>query len=135
MRRRLVERLWGTGGVRLLLGDGAVLAALATGILIVSLPRAPRAVAAHAEVLLSGHLVASLDLGRDGVHEVEGPIGRTRIEVRGGRVHVLSAPCPAQVCRHNGWISEAGELLVCLPNELVVRVPGRAGAGPDARSR
>lgn len=131
----LVGRLWGPGGLRLLLGDAAVLVVLVAAIVFASFPRATRAVAVRAEVLVSGQVVATLDLGRDDIHEVQGPLGTTRLEVRGGRVHVMSAPCPAQVCRHSGWISEPGELLVCLPNEVVVRMPGQTAAGPDARSR
>ena len=128
------RRVWGPSGVRLLFGDIIVIGLLAAGIVAVSLPRAARSTP-HAEVVVSGEKALTLDLARDGVHDLLGPIGVTRIEVRGGTVRVLSSPCPRQVCRHGGWIGEPGELLVCLPNEIVIRVPGEPGGGPDATSR
>lgn len=69
-----------------------------------------------------------------GIHEVTGPRGVTRIEIKDGRVRVLSSPCPLKLCQRAGWIGEAGEMIVCLPNEVVVRLPGRR-RGVDALSR
>lgn len=134
MRGSLLARVWGEGGVRLLLGDAALVAALAVGAVALSLPRAALGTASRAEVQTPNGIEA-VDLGHDGLHEVRGRIGVTTIEVRGGRLRVRSSPCPRQVCRHGGWIAQAGEMLVCLPNEVIVRLPGRAGDAPDALSR
>ena len=135
MRTSLVARIWGPGGVRLLLGDAAVLALLCAAVLSLSVPRAAAGRPSRAEVEAAGKAVAVLDLTRDGVSEITGPLGVTRIEVRGGRVRVLSSPCPRQACRHGGWIGAAGEMLVCLPNEVVVRLPGRRVGSIDAVAR
>jgi hypothetical protein len=83
----------------------------------------------------AGNTVAVLDLERDGVSETKGPLGVTRIEVRGGRVRVLSSPCPRQACRHGGWIGGAGEMIVCLPNEIVIRLSGQRAGSVDALAR
>ena len=98
-------------------------------------PRGAAGGAVRAEVEASGRQALSLDLGRDGVHAVNGPLGRTLLEVRAGRIRVLSSPCPRQACRHGGWADEAGQLLVCVPNELVVRLPGRRAGAADAVTR
>jgi len=128
-----MKRLWGEGGVRLLLGDAAVLALLGAAVAALSLPRGPAAGRpAAAEVLSAGGRVTALDLSRDAVIEVTGPLGDTKVEVRGGRVRVLSSPCPRQDCRERGWIGEPGEMIVCLPNEVVVRLPGTRRGAPDA---
>jgi hypothetical protein len=129
----LLCRIWGARGARLLVGDALVICLLAAG----SGRVAPRAVG-RALRLRTGRRLR--DGGRDLTspatrHEVLGPIGVTRVEVRGGRVRVLSSPCPQQICRHGGWIGAPGSLLVCLPNEVVVRVPGEPGDGPAAVSR
>ena len=131
----LLRRIWGTGGVRLLAGDAFVICLLAAGIVAVSLPRAKGGNPVRAQILVSGREAVTLDLSRDGVHDVLGPIGVTRVEVRGGKVRVLSSPCPQQICRHGGWIGAPGTLLVCLPNEVVVRVPGEPGGGTAAVTR
>jgi hypothetical protein len=131
----LVARIWGPGGVRLLLGDAAVLIVLCAAVLALVVPRPAGGRPSRAEVQVAGDVVATLDLARDGVSEVAGPLGLTRIEVRGGRVRVLSSPCPRQACRHGGWIGAAGEVLVCLPNEVVVRLSGPRADTSDAVAR
>ena len=134
MSRTLVARIWGPGGVRLLLGDLAVLALLGTGVAALLAPRGGggRPATAEVETARGG---TSLPLARDSVTGVAGPLGVTRLEVRGGRVRVLSSPCPRQACRHGGWVGEAGGMLVCLPNEVVVRLPGNLAGAPDAIAR
>jgi hypothetical protein len=131
----LLRRVWGASGARLLVGDALVLCLLVAVVAAASLPRATGASHAGAEVIASGKRALTLDLSRDGVHDVAGAIGVTRVEVRGGRVRVLSSPCPRQVCRHGGWIGDPGTLLVCLPNEIVIRVPGEPADGPSAITR
>jgi len=135
MRRSLLERIWGPGGVRLLLGDTAVLVLLCAAVTALAVPKAAGGRPARAEVEVAGKAVAVLDLSRDGVSEIRGPLGVTRVEVRGGRVRVLSSPCPRQACRHGGWIGAAGEMLVCLPNEVVIRLPGQRAGSIDAVAR
>ena len=134
MSRRSVERLWGAGGVRLLLGDLAVIAVLGAGVWAVAAPRAAGDGPATAIVRSAGGS-SVLDLRRDGVTPFTGPLGVTEVEVRGGRVRVRSSPCPRQSCRHGGWVGKAGGVLACLPNQIVVRVDGSLPGAPDAVSR
>ncbi len=135
MKRPVIARIWGPQGVRLLLGDAVVIGMLAACIAALVLNKAAGARPSRAEVEVSGKAAGTLDLARDGVSEIVGALGVTRIEVRGARVRVLSSPCPRQACRHGGWIDTAGELLVCLPNEVVVRLPGQRPGASDALSR
>jgi len=135
MKASLKFRIWGPGGTRLLLGDTAVLVLLSAVVIALSFPKAAVERPARAEVEAAGNHVATLDLERDGVSEAVGPLGVTRIEVRGGRVRVLSSPCPQQACIQSGWIGVAGELLVCLPNEIVLRLPGQRAGAIDAVAR
>jgi len=124
MKASPLRRVWGASWARLIVGDALVLCLLGAGVVAASLPRTVSGNPARAEVVVSGKKALTLDLSRDGVHDVSGAIGVTRIEVRGGKVRVLSSPCPRQVCRHGGWIGDPGALLVCLPNEIVIRVQG-----------
>ncbi|HWR98133.1 MAG TPA: NusG domain II-containing protein [Candidatus Methanoperedens sp.] len=135
MSRSLVARVWGEGGVRLLLGDAAVLALLGVAVAVAVLPRGLQGAPTAAEVRAAGGRAMALALSRDGVTEVPGPLGITKLEVRAGRVRVLASPCPRQACRHGGWVGEAGQMLVCLPNEVVVRLPGGRRGAPDAVAR
>lgn len=135
MRTSPIARLWGPGGVRLLLGDATVIVLLCAVVIAPALPKPPGGRPAQAEVEAGGNVVTTLDLARDGVSEIQGPLGVTRVEVRGGRVRVISSPCPRQACRHGGWIGAAGEMLVCLPNEVVIRLAGQRAGAIDAVAR
>ena len=132
MKTPFLRRVWGEGGARLIVGDAIVISLLVAAVVAASLPNTAGKSHPQAQVVVSGEKVLTLDLSRAGVHDVLGAIGVTRIEVRDGKVRVLSSPCPRQVCRHGGWIGEPGTLLVCLPNEIVIRVPGEPAGGPDA---
>lgn len=46
-----------------------------------------------------------------------------------GRVRIEESACPGQDCVHTGWISRAGQQIICLPNRLVISLSG--GAEPD----
>ena len=69
--------------------------------------------------------IKQLVLAQDAVVQV----GGMRIEVKGGKVHVLSTDCKNQICAHEGWISEPGQSLVCLPNKVVVDIPADRKSG------
>jgi hypothetical protein len=65
---------------------------------------------------------------------VPGPLGETVVEIRGGRVRVLSSPCVNQTCVAAGHIHRQGEWAACLPNRVFVAIEGSADNAetPDA---
>ena len=48
--------------------------------------------------------------------------GTNRLHISGGRVWVTDASCPDKICEHYGRISGDGEVIVCLPNRLIITV-------------
>lgn len=48
------------------------------------------------------------------------------VAVAGGGVSVTEADCPDGVCRNTGVIRHAGEIIVCVPADVVIRIPGTA---------
>ena len=72
-----------------------------------------------------GEVFAELDLLHDRQIDVPGPLGVTQLEVRARRVRVVSDPGPRQYCVLQGWLSRAGEVAVCAPNQVSVLVLGR----------
>jgi len=65
----------------------------------------------------------SLDSPRR-VISVSGPLGSSRVEIGGGRVRMLSSPCPNQVCTKAGWIEQQGQMICCVPNQVLIRIVG-----------
>ena len=46
------------------------------------------------------------------------------ILVEKDKISIIDADCPDKVCIKTGWISDAGESIVCLPNKLIVSIEG-----------
>lgn len=44
------------------------------------------------------------------------------IRVENGRIRVVEASCPDKIDVKQGWISNAHQSIVCLPNRLVIRI-------------
>ncbi|MCK4591082.1 MAG: NusG domain II-containing protein [Candidatus Latescibacteria bacterium] len=70
-------------------------------------------------------LVKELPLDKETIVEVEGPLGTTVVKVESGKVRIVSSPCPRKLCVRMGSISKAGEIVVCVPNKVVVRIKGK----------
>lgn len=49
-----------------------------------------------------------------------GSAGEYAVEVEKGRVRMLAAGCPDQLCVRQGWTDRAGRPIVCLPQRVVV---------------
>lgn len=53
---------------------------------------------------------------------VRGQIGRSTFEIVNGRVRMVSSDCPDKTCIKMGWASQPGQVIVCLPNRVVLKV-------------
>lgn len=51
-------------------------------------------------------------------------LGTNLIAVEGGSVYMKRADCKNQICVHSGRISAAGQMIVCLPNRITVKITG-----------
>lgn len=60
---------------------------------------------------LSAEPDRTIDIEYEGRHNI--------IEIKDGRIHMLSANCPDKVCVHTGWL-ETDIPIVCLPNKLSI---------------
>ncbi len=73
-------------------------------------------------------------LGIDSSFIVDGLLGPVRIEIRGDSARIVESPCPGQQCVRAGWMSMAGEMSVCAPSGVWLRMDGDSPAQPDAIS-
>ncbi|MDU1442483.1 NusG domain II-containing protein [Clostridium cochlearium] len=48
-----------------------------------------------------------------------------KIKIEKGKISILEATCPDQVCVKAGPISEPGDTIVCLPNKLIITIEGK----------
>jgi hypothetical protein len=82
----------------------------------------------RAVIRVAGQVVESPSLAQARLVSVEGPLGTTRIEIQPGRARVASDPSPRQICVRRGWLTQAGDVALCLPNQVSVEIRGRAAA-------
>jgi hypothetical protein len=110
---------------------------LVVAFVLAALAHPPPGSATHAIVIVGRGEVADVPLGVPGVTRVRGKLGPVTLEVAHGAIRVKEAGCPHRICVAMGAKHRPGEILVCAPNELLVRLEGgRPDPGvPDAVSR
>ena len=71
-----------------------------------------------------GKIFREVPLSRDQQIEVPGPLGTSVITIEKRRARIASDPSPRQYCVRQGWLQQAGEIAICLPNEVSVELTG-----------
>jgi hypothetical protein len=62
----------------------------------------------------------SLPIDRDKTVSVEGPEGKTVIEIKDHKVRILDSPCPNKLCIKQGWVENGA--IICVPNRVTVMI-------------
>jgi len=76
-------------------------------------------------VYSDGRLMYRLSLSKNTEIHVQGILGVSKIRIENRQVYIFNAPCPHKICMTMGKVSRAGQVLVCIPNKLYVRIDGR----------
>ncbi len=71
-----------------------------------------------------GKVFLEVTLSKDQQIEVPGPLGVSVIAIKDRRVRIASDPSPRQYCVRQGWLQQAGEVALCLPNQVSVELTG-----------
>ena len=77
-----------------------------------------------AQIYRQGTLVKTLSLEEDTSFEIAGDYTNV-ITVHNGEIAITASDCPGEDCVHSDAISTSGRSIVCLPNEVEVRVVNR----------
>lgn len=90
--------------------------------------------AAYGEIWKDGALYERIKL-EEGYHTtitVKGESVTNVIEVDGLRMRVAQADCHDHVCVNSGWIERTGQIAVCLPNKMEIKITGGQASDVDA---
>jgi hypothetical protein len=71
-------------------------------------------------VEVDGKLLYLLPLDKNRIISVDGPIGKTYIEIYDHRVRITGSPCQNKLCIQQGWMKSGA--IVCLPNRVIVTI-------------
>jgi hypothetical protein len=75
-------------------------------------------------IMWKGKEIKSVSLNDEGEFKIRGSLGEMTLEVKEGRIKVIESRCPLKVCIKEGWISNKGEEIICIPNEVRVKIKG-----------
>jgi hypothetical protein len=71
-----------------------------------------------------GKIFREVTLSRDQRIEVPGPLGTSIINIQQRKARIASDPSPRQYCVRQGWLQQAGEIALCLPNQVSIELAG-----------
>ena len=71
-----------------------------------------------------GKIFRELPLSRNFELEVPGPLGLSKITIHNHQARIASDPSPRQYCVRQGWLKQAGEVAICLPNQVSLELSG-----------
>lgn len=106
------------------LGDWLTLVLGGTFVVLLTLKLWNGDLADKAIIRSGGKIFKEVSLSRNQKIEVPGPLGVTIISIRDRKAHVVSDPSPRQYCVRQGWLQQAGEIAICLPNQVSVELVG-----------
>lgn len=80
--------------------------------------------ASQLKVSQADKVVGIYDLNQTRALHLQGPLGLTHISIEQGKVRFKHSPCNRQYCVHQGWLNKAGQVAICLPNQVSIQLIG-----------
>jgi len=80
--------------------------------------------AAKVEIRVGDKIYATYSLNQQREIHVHGKLGDATISIAKGKVRFARSPCRTQYCVHQGWLTHAGQIAICLPNQISLELPG-----------
>lgn len=107
-------------------GDGLTVALGAIAVLALFKTLWLGEAASKVQVRAGSDIFTTQSLNQQRTLEIPGPLGTTTVIIDHGRVRVTSDPGPRQYCVKQGWLTQAGEVAMCLPNQVSVELLGNS---------
>lgn len=73
-------------------------------------------------VTVGGEVIETLSIEKDQTIEIQGPVATNVLQIKDGYADIIDATCNDEVCVHSRKIKNNNETIICLPNELIVKV-------------
>ena len=73
--------------------------------------------------------LATYPINEDRTFNVEGREGEIVVQIKGGSVAVISAPCKNGLCLASPPIKLEGEWIACMPGGVIIRIEAGAATG------
>jgi hypothetical protein len=73
-------------------------------------------------VYYENKLIKTIDLTSSNTYTVNGYNGKVVLETKQGSIRVREEKSPLHICSKQGWVSNTNEIIVCLPNKIVIKL-------------
>lgn len=70
------------------------------------------------------NIIGTYDLNQTRELHIHGPLGDSHISIAQGKVRFSQSPCTNQYCVHQGWLHRAGQVAICIPNQVSLQLIG-----------
>jgi len=80
--------------------------------------------ASQLQIRQANKIMGTYDLNQTRELQIHGPLGDSHISIHQGRVRFKQSPCTNQYCVHQGWLERAGQVAICLPNQISLQLIG-----------
>ncbi len=107
-----------------LLGDWLVIISCSVFVIFLFKTLWTNTPASELQIRQGNQVIGSYDLNQTRELHIHGPIGDSTISIADGKVRFKHSPCTNQYCVHQGWLSRAGQVAICLPNQISLQLIG-----------
>jgi len=80
--------------------------------------------ASQLQIRQGDHIIGTYDLNQTRELHIHGPLGDSHISIEQGKVRFSQSPCTNQYCVHQGWLHRAGQVAICIPNQISLQLIG-----------
>lgn len=74
------------------------------------------------KIRISGELYGTYDLNQNQTIRIQNPYGSNTLSIQSGTVSMTESDCRNQICVQTGPIEAPGQMIVCLPHELIAEI-------------
>ena len=113
---------------KLLVGDWLVIAISAIAVIFMFQQFWSIEPASKLKIRQGNKVLGIYDLNQARELEIHGAVGDAHISISQGKVRFKQSPCNNQYCVHQGWLSRAGQVAICLPNQISLQLMGAKSA-------
>lgn len=80
--------------------------------------------ASKLKIRQGNQIIGTYDLNQTRNLRIHGVLGDSLISIAQGKVRFIQSPCNNQYCVHQGWLSRAGQVAICIPNQISLQLIG-----------
>lgn len=107
-----------------LLGDWLIIVASLVGVVFLFQTLWVNTPASQLQIRQADKIIGTYDLNQTKELHIHGPLGDSHISIAQGKVRFKQSPCTNQYCVHQGWLKRAGQVAICLPNQVSLQLIG-----------